>query len=80
LIWAKPIFIAAKAAYVHRQNRQVFRDSGPENVRCAGFIVPAIQGVIRAFDENLTPLDQGSGEKAEHGADNDFLHKSGVHA
>ena len=41
--------------------------------------VASVQGVIGAFDEDLTPLHQRRGQKAEDGAEEDFLHEGRVH-
>lgn len=43
-------------------------------------LVAFIQGVVRAFYEDLGPLDQTGGEEAGKSADKDFLEKRGVHA
>jgi hypothetical protein len=82
LICAKPIFIAAEAAYARRQNRQyVLRRSGTRpRVVGGALFVAGVQRVIRSFDENLTPLEQSRCEKAEYSADNNFLHECRVHA
>jgi hypothetical protein len=42
--------------------------------------VALIQGVIRAFNEDFGPLDQGRRKKSGKRADDDFLEKRGVHS
>ena len=42
-------------------------------------LVALVQGVVRAFHEDLSPLDQGSGKKGGEGTDQDFLKEGGVH-
>lgn len=42
-------------------------------------LVALVQGVVRAFHENLGPLDQGSGKKGGKSTDEDFLKEGGVH-
>jgi hypothetical protein len=80
LICAKPIFIAAEAAYAQRQSRQyVFSKSRPKDVGCAR-LVTTVQRVIGAFHENLAPFDECRGQKTKNRADNNFLGKGGVHA
>ena len=41
--------------------------------------VTAIQGLIGAFHENLSPLDQAGGGEARNHTDNHFLDKGRVH-
>ena len=43
-------------------------------------LVTLIQGVIRAFNEDLTPLNDDRGSKTSQGAEDNFLGKRGVHA
>lgn len=42
-------------------------------------LVTAIQGLIRAFHENLTPLDQAGGSETGDSTDDYFLDKSRLH-
>ena len=42
-------------------------------------LIALVQGVVRAFHENLGPLDQGSGEKGGESTDQDFLKEGGLH-
>lgn len=42
-------------------------------------LIALIQGIVRAFDKNLGPFDQGSGEKGGESTDQDFLKEGGVH-
>ena len=42
-------------------------------------LIAFVQRVVRAFHENLGPLDQPSGEETTKGADEDFLEECGVH-
>lgn len=41
--------------------------------------VTAIQGLIGAFHENLSPLDQAGGGEARNHTDKDFLDEGRVH-
>lgn len=43
-------------------------------------LVTLVQGVIGAFHEDLTPLNDDGGSKANQGAEDNFLKKRGVHA
>jgi hypothetical protein len=43
-------------------------------------LVALIQGVVRAFNEDFRPLDQGRRKKSGKRADDDFLEKRGVHS
>ena len=42
--------------------------------------VALIQGIVRAFNENFRPLDQGRRKKPGKRADDNFLEKGGVHS
>jgi hypothetical protein len=42
-------------------------------------LVTAIQGLIRAFHEDLSPFDKAGSSESRHGTNDDFLEKGGVH-
>lgn len=42
-------------------------------------LVTAIQGLIRALDEDLGPFDKAGSSQRGHGANDDFLEKGGLH-
>jgi len=42
-------------------------------------LVAAIQGLICAFYEDLSPLNKAGSGESRHGTNDDFLEKSGVH-
>lgn len=41
--------------------------------------IALVQSVIGTFHKDFCPLDQGGGEEAGEGANDDFLEKRGVH-
>jgi hypothetical protein len=42
-------------------------------------LVALVQGVVRAFHEDLCPFDQGRGQESGECADKNFLEEGGVH-
>ena len=42
-------------------------------------LVAAIQGLIRAFHEDLTPFNKAGSGESRHSTNDDFLEKGGVH-
>ena len=42
-------------------------------------LVAAIQGLIRTFDEDLSPFDKAGSGEGRHSTNDDFLEKGGVH-
>ena len=42
-------------------------------------LVAAIQGLIRAFHEDLSPFNKAGSGESRHGTNDDFLEKGGVH-
>jgi hypothetical protein len=42
-------------------------------------LVTPIQGLIRAFDEDLTPFNKAGSGEGRHSTNDDFLEKGGVH-
>ena len=45
-----------------------------------GVLVTFVQGIVRTFDENLSPLDQAGCEKSRNDAEDYFLHEGRVHS
>ena len=42
-------------------------------------LVAAIQSLIRAFHEDLSPFNKAGSGESRHGTNDDFLDKGGVH-
>ena len=42
-------------------------------------LVTAIEGLIRAFHEDLSPFNEAGSGEGRHGTNDDFLEKGGVH-
>ena len=43
------------------------------------FFVTAVEGIIRAFDEDNRPLDEAGSEKSRNHAEDNLLEESGMH-
>ena len=42
-------------------------------------LVAAIQGLIRAFHEDLSPFNKAGSSESRYGTNDDFLEKGGMH-